>query len=102
MTRFLTLSAMLAAALVVPSVADAAGAGSNVCNGLPSYSQLQTALRASVKASGGPSNGGLNFHMWASIVALDGTVCAVTFSGQSFTDQWLGSRVMRTRRTTSA
>jgi len=102
MTRFLTISAMLAAALVVPSAANAAGAGSNVCNGLPSYSQLQNALRLSVQASGGPTNGGLDLHMWAAIVALDGTVCAVTFSGQSFTDQWLGSRVISAQKANTA
>jgi uncharacterized protein GlcG (DUF336 family) len=40
--------------------------------------------------------------MWASIVALDGTVCAVTFSGKSYTDQWLGSRVISAQKANTA
>src|SRR5258708_30037499 len=40
--------------------------------------------------------------MWASIVGLDGSVCVVTFSGQSFTDQWLGSRVISAQKANTA
>lgn len=43
------------------------------------YDQLTQALRASVKPSGGPANGGLENNEWAALVARDGTVCAVTF-----------------------
>src|SRR5262249_46476345 len=66
------------------------------------YNLLTAALRASVKPSGGPTNGGLDFNMWASIVGKDGTVCAVTFSGQAFTDQWLGSRVISAQKANTA
>jgi uncharacterized protein GlcG (DUF336 family) len=59
-----------------------------------SYEQLANALRASVKASGGPSNGGFDSHQWASVVTRDGTVCAVAFSGTKPDDQWPGSRVV--------
>ena len=38
------------------------------------------ALREAVKPSGGPSNGGFDLNMWASIVDVDGTVCAVAFT----------------------
>ena len=42
---------------------------------------------------------------WASTcgrpsVANDGTVCAVAFSSNKFTDQWLGSRVISAQRQT--
>jgi len=53
---------------------------------------LVDALRRSVKASGGPSNGGLDNNEWAVAVDRGGVVCAVAYSGGSWTDQWLGSR----------
>jgi uncharacterized protein GlcG (DUF336 family) len=76
--------------------------GPRFCAGLPGHTQLTAALRAAVKPSGGPTNGGLDFHMWASIVGVDGTVCVVTFSGQRFTDQWLGSRVISAQKANTA
>lgn len=45
-----------------------------------------------------PGNGGLGFHMWATLVANDGTVCAVAFSGNNFTAEWLGSRVISAQK----
>src|SRR3954453_14109689 len=56
------------------------------------HAKLQAALRASVKPSGGPANGGFENHEWARVGARDGTVCAVAFSGATATDQWPGSR----------
>jgi hypothetical protein len=108
MTRssLFTIAAIVSAALALPSVARAqnsnSNSNSNFCAALPTYNSLTSALRASVKASGGPSNGGLDFNMWASIVAVDGTVCTVTFSGKSFTDQWLGSRVISAQKANTA
>jgi uncharacterized protein GlcG (DUF336 family) len=58
------------------------------------HAKLTAALRASVKPSGGPTNGGFENHEWATVVARDGTVCAVTFSGLTATDQWPGSRLI--------
>jgi len=66
------------------------------------HAKLAQALRASVKASGGPSNGGFDNHEWASIVARDGTVCAIVFSGGSPTDQWPGSRVIAMEKASTA
>jgi hypothetical protein len=40
--------------------------------------------------------------MWATIVANDGTVCAVAFSGSSLTDQWLASRVISAQKAFTA
>lgn len=57
-----------------------------------SYEELTRALKASVKASGGPSNGGLDNNMWAAVVTRDGSLCAVSRSGQQTGDQWPVSR----------
>src|SRR5437660_11848663 len=72
-------------------LASAAFGQPNSCSGLPSWAALKSALQAPVAHSG---NGGLGFNMWATVVAKDGTVCTVAFSGEQYTDQWLGSRVI--------
>jgi hypothetical protein len=72
--------------------------GEGSCSGLPSHAVLQTALAGAV----GPGNGGLGFNMWGSIVANDGTVCAVAFTGAGYTDQWLGSRVISAQKANTA
>ncbi len=56
------------------------------------YESLRQALRASVKPCGGPSNGGLDNHMWAAVVDRTGIVRAVCYSGEELGDQWPGSR----------
>ena len=60
---------------------------------------LQTALAGVVKAGG---NGGLGFNMWATLVGNDGAVCAVAFSGASYTDQWLASRIISAQKAATA
>jgi hypothetical protein len=77
----------------------AALADSRSCAALPNWSTLQNALTSSITAASG-SNGGLGFNMWGTLVANDGTVCAVAFSGKSYTNQWLGSNgaVLHVRR----
>src|SRR5215472_3392775 len=104
-SRFLNI-AMLGLMLTFPcatrAISDDNQDGQRFCAGLPDYNQLTSALRASVKPSGGSTNGGLDFNMWATIVGKDGTVCAVTFSGQAFTDQWLGSRVISAQKANTA
>ena len=74
-------------------------AGSPSCVGLPNQTTLQAFLQKAVGVTG---NGGLGFNMWASLVANDGTVCAVAFSGTQFTDQWLGSRVISAQKASTA
>ena len=73
--------------------------GNASCSGLPSQAALQTALDSAVNAGG---NGGLGFNMWATLVAIDGTVCAVAFSGSEYTDQWLASRVISAQKANTA
>jgi uncharacterized protein GlcG (DUF336 family) len=64
------------------------------------YKLFKGALAAAVKVQ--PANGGLGFNMWATIVANDGTVCAVAFSGEKYTDQWLASRVISAQKAYTA
>jgi len=73
------------------------------------HNQLTDALIASVFPSVSDegetvSNGGLDFNMWATVVEVDGTVCAVTKTGdpQSITDLWLGSRVISAQKANTA
>jgi hypothetical protein len=40
--------------------------------------------------------------MWATLVANDGTVCAVAFSGNQGTSEWLGSRVISAQKANTA
>jgi uncharacterized protein GlcG (DUF336 family) len=64
--------------------------------------QLVTALKAAVKPSGGPSNGGLDNNQWGAIVNRDGNVCAMAFSGGTWKDQWLGSRPIAVEKANTA
>ena len=73
--------------------------GNSACSALPSQAALQNALDGAVGVGG---NGGLGFNMWGTIVAIDGTVCAVAFSGQKYTDQWLASRVISAQKANTA
>lgn len=78
------------------------GAAFADCKALPDHAALQKALQASVKPSGGPSNGGLDFNMWATVVDRDGVVCNVAFSGKDRGDQWPGSRVIAAQKANTA
>jgi len=68
------------------------------CAGLPSYSDLKIALVDAVKAEATVGSSGLQLNMWGTIVARDGTVCAVAFSGSTEGAQWLGSRVISAQK----
>ena len=71
----------------------------NPCQGLPTWRQLQSALSSAVSNTG---NGGFGLNMWATIVANDGTVCAVTFSGSNYQGRWLESRVISAQKAYTA
>ena len=77
----------------LPALAEPAS-----CVGLPSSGALKSALTSAVAEK----NGGLGFNMWATVVANDGTVCAVTFSGDVYTDQWLASRLISAQKAETA
>lgn len=95
--RILIVMACVAPALCSPVAAWAQGQDCPA-----DYAHLQQALRSSVKASGGPTNGGFDNHEWAALVTRTGQVCAVTFSGQRVTDQWLGSRAIAAEKANTA
>jgi uncharacterized protein GlcG (DUF336 family) len=66
------------------------------------HDQLLAALKASVKPSGGPKIGGLENNEWAAVVARDGLVCAIAYSGQKLGDQWPGSRAIAAEKANTA
>ena len=85
------LTSVLCSALAGPASAD--------CSALPNWQDLKIALTNVVSAGG---SGGLGLNMWGSLVAADGTVCAVAFSGKEYVDQWLGSRVISAQKANTA
>jgi uncharacterized protein GlcG (DUF336 family) len=93
---------MKAALLAIGALLFSATAAAADCSELPDHHLLRDALTASVAPSGGPSNGGFDLHMWATIVDRDGTVCAVAFSGEARGDQWPGSRVISAQKANTA
>ena len=66
------------------------------------HDKLEKALKASVKPSGGPTNGGLDNNEWAALVTRDGIICAVAFSGGKPDDQWPGSRAIAAEKANTA
>ena len=55
-----------------------------------------------MKPSGGPTNGGFDNNEWAAVVARDGTVCAVTYSGATVGAQWPASRAVAVEKAFTA
>lgn len=66
------------------------------------HATLVAALKSSVKPSGGPSNGGLDNHMWAAVIDRQGVVRAVCYSGNELGDQWPGSRAIAIEKANTA
>jgi uncharacterized protein GlcG (DUF336 family) len=87
-----TLAAVAACAALCAPLAAHAQTAPQDCPA--NHDQLVQALKQSVKASGGPDNGGMPVNEWAAVTDRLGNVCAVAFSGQKATDQWLGSRAI--------
>jgi uncharacterized protein GlcG (DUF336 family) len=95
----MTLRRLFAVAVVLLSMATTTtGAWAQACAGLPSYTDLKNALIKAVT----DETSGLNLNMWGAIVARDGTVCAVAFSGNTSGAQWLGSRVISAQKANTA
>jgi uncharacterized protein GlcG (DUF336 family) len=65
---------------------------------LPTYEQVRAALVTAQKSN----NGGLGFQMWAVVVARNGAVATVTYSGTKLGDQWPGSRVIAATKANTA
>ena len=66
------------------------------------HQMLLAALKSSIKPCGGPSNGGLDNHMWAAVVDRTGAVEAVCYSGAEIGDQWPGSRAIAISKANTA
>src|SRR5687768_3134880 len=92
------LGASVASAEDVERSGNAGSQSSSACAGLPSHSQLQSALIAARSQA----NGGFDLDMWGSVVNRDGVVCAVAFTGDNRGDQWPGSRVISAQKANTA
>jgi uncharacterized protein GlcG (DUF336 family) len=68
------------------------------CAGLPSWSDLKSALTYARSQM----NGGFNLDMWGTVVNRDGVVCAVAFTGPDRGAQWPGSRVIAAQKANTA
>lgn len=86
--------------VVLSAAAYAQGQNQNeACRELPSHGVLKSALTSAVQQG---VNGGLGFHMWATLVNRDGEVCAVVFTGPNRGAQWPGSRVISAQKANTA
>ena len=65
------------------------------------HAKFARTMKSVVKPSGGPSNGGLDNHMWAALVDRDGVVHAVACTGASG-EQWPGSRTIAIEKANTA
>src|SRR5882762_1338349 len=93
------LATALTGGLVAANAGDSeSGDSDHACAGLPTHSQLKTALE-NARAQ---SNGGFNLDMWGTIVNRDGIVCAVAFTGSNRGSQWPGSRVISAQKANTA
>lgn len=96
----LAASVSLLAAKAPIAIADDDSGGGSIagCAGLPSWSDLKSALTDARNQL----NGGFNLDMWATVVNRDGTVCAVVFTGSDRGSQWPGSRVISAQKANTA
>ena len=94
------IHAMIGAGLLTLGAASVQTATAANCPA--DHDTLEKALKASVKPSGGPTNGGLDNNEWAALVTRDGVVCAVAFSGAKPDDQWPGSRAIAAEKASTA
>jgi uncharacterized protein GlcG (DUF336 family) len=88
------LSGLIAIPVLCGANPSSAADNSFACAGLPDWATLRAALKQAVA----DESSGLDFNMWATLVSRDGTVCAVAFSGDAYTAQWLGSRAISAQK----
>lgn len=95
----LFLTSVLALAASGTSLADRRDGNSSWESACP---VSHAALESAIKSAQAKANGGLGFHMWATVVNANGIVCAVAKSGQGLNAQWLGSRVISAQKAYTA
>lgn len=88
---------IFSATLLMASAANAV-TPVNPCNEVPSHDELKAAL----KDARSKDNGGLNLDMWGTVVARNGQVCAVAYTGDAIDSQWPGSRVISAQKANTA
>jgi uncharacterized protein GlcG (DUF336 family) len=96
MTRFTAIGLIAGLSLGIAIADD--GNAKKACKGLPSHSDLRSALISARQQA----NGGFNLEMWGTIVNRDGIVCAVAFTGSDRGDQWPGSRLISAQKANTA
>jgi len=96
----LAVLALLGLGTPLSSVADQEWRSrGSVCDHLPGWSHLRDALKSANSAI----DLVLNNEMWGTIVAADGTVCAVAHTGEdNLQSQWLASRVISAQKANTA
>jgi len=100
MAKSIGLAGLLAGTILFSAILASPAAAD--CTSLPDHTKLEQALKASVKPTGGPSNGGFDLNMWATVVDRDGIVCQVVFSGKDRGDQFPISRVVSAQKANTA
>jgi uncharacterized protein GlcG (DUF336 family) len=98
--KLLLCAPIFALALSGVSSADDHGKGDGRTNN--HCPVTHSALENAIQSAQAQANGGLGFHMWASVVNSDGVVCAVAKSGNGLNSQWLGSRVISAQKAYTA
>src|SRR4030095_6087240 len=106
-TMKLSAKRVVVAVLLTASLAlgrNAFAQSENDCSGLPSYTDLKSAMGIAAGAGSGITgpNRGFGNPMWGTIVNRDGVVCAVVFTGAARDDQWPGSRVISAQKANTA
>lgn len=99
MNALIRVSRLLITLITASAFHSALADDERSCRYMPSHSQLKAALsraNSSVHLT-------LNNEMWGAVVARDGTVCAVAFTGaDAFQSQWLASRVIAAQKASTA
>jgi uncharacterized protein GlcG (DUF336 family) len=96
------LTALIVAIPVSASAQNQAESQQADCASVPAHGDLTQVLREVVAPGDTEANGGLGNHMWAVVVNRAGVVCAITYSGEAFGDQWPGSRTIAAEKAFTA
>jgi hypothetical protein len=103
MQKKLLIASAVAALLSTDALADSKP---RQCSSFPNSQGLRGKLANAVAAAHGVTDAlkiGFNLQMWATLVAADGTVCTVAYSGSSAVQgQWLASRVISAQKANTA